>query len=501
MKNDAEELVEIIDGQRHFDGKRLLPSQMVWRCTVIGCSSPPKPQRRGQYKDKLLCNACANRVKSQDPAILERRGKAISKSIKALGDKWSVTATQNMAIQDTRDKISASMKEYIAENQEIALKVRKETAFKNNEASGFGTSEFAAKIWAESTIEERKTRTQKTIAGGLAVGRKEHIEILHARFPNLKLLEFGRPDNTYECEKGHVFIMRGNNILKRGNCPICSPRSRLQTNWYEWFKTLCPDALPDKKVLYLDDTKNGNKALEVDMWSPERNLGLEVHGLYYHTQEWVGSSHFKKAKLADKHSLRLLQFFEDELNDSPEIVKSIVKSKLGLCDRRLYARNCELKAISDDELRIFLIDNHLQGYCRSFIKMGLFFKDELVSVMSIRKVYKKDNIAEIARFSSKTNTMIVGGFSRLLKAVLTQLKESGFVKLLTYADRRYSQGAIYKVNGFTFSHLTVPDLFWYKKSQRYPRQISWGKSKKQMNEEGYEMLLGAGHSLWTMKIM
>jgi hypothetical protein len=501
--NNAEELVEIIDGKRYYQGKPLMPSQMIWRCTSPGCQTAPKPQRRGQYRDKLLCNTCSNREKSKNPAILEKRGKSISKAIKSLGSKWSDTAFINQSSPQTREKISKSMKEYVAQNADVALPIRRETAIKNNAVSGFGTSEFSKEVWSESSLAERQNRIEKVKTGLTISGKREHLELLHDRFPSIKLLEFGSPDNTYECEKKHVFFMRGNNLLKRGNCPTCTPKSQLQEYWHEWFKTLCPDALSNKRIFFLDDTKNGNKALEADSWSPEKNLAIEIHGLYCHTVDYVGNKHFIKAEIADKQGITLLQFFEDELNENPDIVKSIIKSKLGMREHSLYGRNCVAQVINKKDSEAFLGINHLQGGCRSFLRVGLYHEGELVSMMSFRKLRKKGgniSIAEIARYSSKINTSVVGGFSKLLKFSVPLLKKSGFTKIHTYSDRRYSHGEVYKANGFSFVHKTAPDMWWYKRGQRYPRQISWGKSVKQMTQEGYEKILGAGHTLWTMDL-
>ena len=158
MSNDAEYLVEIKNGKRYYKGKNLLPSVMVWKCTTPDCKTPPKPQRRGQYQNKLFCNACSNRLKSQNPQIVEKRNKAISKAIASLGDKWSNVAKKNMSSEVIREKISKGVKTYIENNKETSIAVRRETAIKNNKKNGFGTSEFGKRIWENLKPEERKER-------------------------------------------------------------------------------------------------------------------------------------------------------------------------------------------------------------------------------------------------------------------------------------------------------------------------------------------------------
>ena len=499
ISNDAENLVKIVNGKRYYEGKALPPSVMLWKCTTPNCTTPPKPQRRGQYKDKLFCNTCSNRQKSQNPEIIERRGRAISKAIASLGNKWSEVATKNMSSQESRNKISESMKQYIENNKEEAVAVRKETALKNNQVTGFGTTEFSKRIWENLKPEERRTRSLNAALGGLETSKKEHIELMNARYPGFKIIEFGNPDNLYECPKSHLFHMRSNNFLKRGNCPECIEKSKVELEMHKWIQKLLPNSKRNKRVLYLDDTKNGNRALEIDSFDADRSFGIETHGIYYHQEAFVGNQHKIKAELADKWKYTLLQFFEDEIYYREDIVKSIIKSKLGFIDSSVYARDCEVIILKHKEIRPFLDSNHLQGYCKSFLKIGLKYQGELVSILTFRKPRNKGKeVAEIARYCTKMGTKIVGGFSRMLKKAESILRNMGYSIIGSYADRRYSKGEVYKSNGFEFKYYTVPDMFWVKGNCRYPREISWDKSKEEMSK--YKSILGAGHSYWERRI-
>jgi hypothetical protein len=468
---------------------------MLWKCTSEGCQTPPKPQRRGQYKDKLFCNACSNRIKSQNPEILQKRGKAISAAIIALGDKWSEVASKNMSSEETKGRISESMKMYIQNNREKAIAIRKQTALSNNKKTGFGTSEFSKRIWENLKPEEKENRINKASKNSTESARKEHIALMESRYHGFQVIEFNSPDNTYMCPKGHLFFMRSGNFLKRGNCPECVEKSKVELDMYNWMLKLLPNARRNKRVLYLDDTKNGNRALEIDVFDKDLNFGVEVHGIYYHQEEFVGDSHKIKAELSDKWGYTLLQFFEDEIYFKEDIVKSLIKSKLNIDTKSIYARDCELVILKHGEVSGFLENNHLQGKCKSFLKIGLKLNGELLSVLTFRKPRGKDEYtSEIARYCTKLGFRVVGGFSKMLKKAEELLKIAGYKKIGTYSDRRYSRGEIYKNNGFEFKHFTVPDMFWVKGQNRYPREISWSKSKEEM--EKYKKILGAGNSYW-----
>jgi hypothetical protein len=76
---------------------------------------------------------------------------------------------------------------------------------------------------------------------------------------------------------------------------------------------------------------------------------------------------------------------------------------------------------------------------------------------------KNSNQMELVRFCNKLNHMIVGGASKLF---------SHFVKnhlnieeeIITFADRRFSEGNLYKQLGFVFDKNTSPSYFYWKNS-------------------------------------
>ena len=55
--------------------------------------------------------------------------------------------------------------------------------------------------------------------------------------------------------------------------------------------------------------------------------------------------------------------------------------------------------MSSQEARKFLEDNHLQGYANSKIRLGLYYNEELVSLMTFSKPrYTKNYDWELVRF-------------------------------------------------------------------------------------------------------
>ena len=93
----------------------------------------------------------------------------------------------------------------------------------------------------------------------------------------------------------------------------------------------------------------------------------------------------------------------------------------------------------------------------SSIKIGLFYNNELVSLMTFGKMRmamgSKSEIGEyeMYRFCNKLNTSIVGGASKLFKYFLKTYNPH---KITSYADRRYFDGNLYEKLGFTLYFLS-----------------------------------------------
>lgn len=204
--------------------------------------------------------------------------------------------------------------------------------------------------------------------------------------------------------------------------------------------------------------------MEADIYVENVNLAIEYHGEYYHNFEFRGTDYHKqKADIALNKNINLLQIFESEWYNKQEIVKSIIKSKLGIIPNKINARSCSIKQLDTKTKDEFLTANHIQGADRSAVSLGLYHDDELVSCMTFGRGYnKKDKQIELVRFCSKLNTMVIGGASKLLKAFVTQFKPT---KLFTYADRRFANSSkFYETIGFQQRGQTIPNYFYFKSS-------------------------------------
>jgi hypothetical protein len=134
---------------------------------------------------------------------------------------------------------------------------------------------------------------------------------------------------------------------------------------------------------------------------------------------------------------------------------------LGFITNKIFARKCQIKEIDNQTYKEFCEQNHIQGYGIAKVRIGLFYCDELVQIMSFSKPrFNKNYDWENIRSCTKLNTTVVGGFSKLMKYFKTNYAGS----IITYVDVRYFTGGGYLKNGFKFIKHTEPNYFYFKKN-------------------------------------
>lgn len=242
-------------------------------------------------------------------------------------------------------------------------------------------------------------------------------------------------------------------------CPKCDiekTSSRAEKDALEFIKANYAGMVigPDRSVL---DGK------EIDIYMPELKTGIEYHGMYWHIESQYGiKKHHNKANLAKEKGIRLIQVYEDEWINSREIVESRIKGLLGKHDK-IHARKTKIREVSKTKEREFITKTHIQGYRNSEVAIGLFLADELVACMTFcRSRFDKKINWELLRFSSKLNTRVVGGASKLLSHFLADHKGS----LISYSDRRWSNGDMYEKLGFKYAGTSNPGYKYYNLSDK-----------------------------------
>lgn len=213
--------------------------------------------------------------------------------------------------------------------------------------------------------------------------------------------------------------------------------------------------------------KEFNNEFEIDLYIPSKNIGIEIHGLYWHSDKKIEDKyHINKLKMCGKYNVRLIQIFEDEIKHKQHIVISRLKHILGCAKYKIGARKCTIEQLNYNDKSKFINKYHIQGDCASKHNYGLFYKNRLIAVATfgaMRLVVgnkSQENTFELLRYCTVSQFNVQGGMSKLLKHFINTHKPS---KIVSYADLRWSQGNVYLKSGFKFIKQTEPN-YWYTKN-------------------------------------
>ena len=208
---------------------------------------------------------------------------------------------------------------------------------------------------------------------------------------------------------------------------------------------------------------------EIDIVLPDIKLGIEYDGLIFHSEGLLNEGrvrnvdknyHLNKLELCLEKGYDLFHIFE---SDNIDIWISMINNRLGF-NERIYARKCIIKELKSTEIKDFLNNNHLQGFINSSINLGLYHNNELVSVMTFSKPrFNKKYDYELIRFCNKLNTSVIGSASKLFNYFIKNYNPKS---IISYANRRFSNGSIYEKLGFKFLRKTAPNYFYFKPSIR-----------------------------------
>ena len=454
-------------------------------------------------ENTFQCDIVKNKIKE---VMLERYGADNPQKCKTFVDKRKKT----------------SLEKYGFEHPSSSEKVKEKVKLKNIEKFGFDypakSIEILEKMKSTNLIRygvDSYTKTkffkiQKKDKDFLKKSNKfkKYGELLHSSKLSMEFC-CDKCNGTFKVSKSFAYIRDVNN---EALCIFCNPilhnKSKMESELFDFisfnYKGIIKKS--DRDIL------NGK---ELDIYLTELNLAFEFNGLYWHSELFKGRNyHINKTNKCLEQGINLIHIWEDDWIFRQDIVKSMILHKLGK-SKKIFARKCEIKTPNNKDVREFLINNHIQGFVGSNIKLGLYFEDELVSLMTFGNLRKSlgqvssEGSYELLRFCNKLGYSIIGGASKLFKYFLNNYDVK---EITSYSDSSRGVGNLYKLLNFEFIHESTPNYYYiingvkkHRFNFRKDKLIREGgdpnKTEVQiMNEKGYFRIFDSGCKKWTFSI-
>ena len=321
-------------------------------------------------------------------------------------------------------------------------------------------------------------------------------------------------DKYYKISSNHYWDRLNDNTEPCTNLLPVQKSNSKNTSLEMFIKNI----LDEYNITYIENDRSILQGKEIDIYIPFKKIGIECNGIYWHSLK-PHKYHINKWLDCKKQGIQLLTIWQDWIINNPNIIRSIILSKLNIYKERIYARKCAVKEIGGDECNEFLNMNHIQGAGKSKIKLGLYYQDRLVSVMTFNNKMKcsgdnkrDDSYYELTRFCNVLNTQVMGGAGKLLKYFINHYNPS---QIASFASNDISNGHLYESLGFS-SDYKINNSYWYidRLYKRYHRSTftkaaiikrGWAKKDEKWTEKdimykcGYFQIYDSGQTKYIYK--
>lgn len=236
--------------------------------------------------------------------------------------------------------------------------------------------------------------------------------------------------------------------------------------------------------------------LELDIYIPALNLAIEYCGLYWHSEEAGKDNRYHLIKLekCNARGIRLITIFEDEWIHTPAIVQSKLATLLGCAPAtKIFARKCKVSTVTVHDKRKFFEEYHIQGDGPGSITYALHHDSVVVAMMTVIK--KTRGIYVLNRYA--TSCRVLGGFSKLLAHFE---RENNWVEIVSFADRRWSDGGVYTTLGFCLDKTLPPDYQYIKGTTRI-HKFNYRHTQMKHKLPNYDCTLSESQNMTNHGIM
>lgn len=185
--------------------------------------------------------------------------------------------------------------------------------------------------------------------------------------------------------------------------------------------------------------------------------------------------HFNKTLLAKENNYRCIHIWD--WDDKDKIIKSLVKRDT------IYARQCIIKEVSNEDTSDFLNKYHYQNTCKEQkIRLGLYYNNTLIQIMTFGTPrYNKNYEYELLRLCTAFGIKVVGGSKKLFTHFINKYKPKS---VISYCDNSKFNGQVYIDLGFKLKSYGKPTKHWYN------HKIKSHVTDNLLRQRGFDQLFG-----------
>ena len=393
------------------------------------------------------------------------------------------------------------MKKYSVNNPSYAKSARKKLSIKNTENAQerlkkakrtnlkkYGVENtfmlFDNKKYWNSLSDDEKENRNKKISNSKQVYRFENLDKLYLQ----DLSELFNKDssgisrvisrlNIYNSNSEHVFIFKKDlqkliDYYKTTENSIISYSEKEIVNF---IKSIC-----DYEII--ENNRDVISPMELDIYIPSKKLAIEFDGIYWHNELYKDKNyHLNKTLFCKEKGIDLIHVFEDDWKYNQNIIKSMIASRLGIYQQKIFARKCEVKEISKDSAKRFFNENHLQGFVKCGYYLSLQYNNQIVQCVAITEKGWHDGNVELTRMVTKLNTQVVGGFSKLMKHISDYIE---YKSITSYVYKAWFNGKGYIESGFKVVKENNPSYSYVVNGRRVHKSHFRKDKIKKMFERG-----------------
>lgn len=261
------------------------------------------------------------------------------------------------------------------------------------------------------------------------------------------------------CSLGHEWKTRINHRTTGIGCPTCAAGlsvSKPEKELAKFVESLGYQITTSARRIV--------KNFELDILIPSLNVAIEYNGLYWHSEAKKPNVnyHYDKWLACQQQGIELIQIWEDQWINNPELVKSLLVQRLNNSFvQTVSAQSSSTEVIKAQEARKFLNFQHLQGFASASHHIGLHDKEshKLIAVMSLKR---SADALNIVRFAASEN------------------RESAFDLFLTFAGVQYSPQSFMFIDDLSFSHSTLLEKHGFIACETLKPDYMYTKGKKKL---------------------